>query len=121
MKILLSILFTILLPLQINAQNSEEKKLFEKMTVISENFYNILNDEKNDAQMRRDKILNEVVGLFDFKLMARLSLDKRTRGSISKTQYKEFTSVFESYIKNFYLDRLDLLKGTTSKVQESIP
>jgi phospholipid transport system substrate-binding protein len=93
--------------------------LYDKMSVISDNFYKILNDEKNTAQMRKDKILNEVTGLFDFELMARLSLDKGIKSSISKKEYKEFTDVFESYIKNFYLDRLDLLKGTSAKVQES--
>ncbi|MCW8838979.1 MAG: ABC transporter substrate-binding protein [Thiovulaceae bacterium] len=119
MKIVFSFLFTIFLPIYLNAQSADEKLLFDKMAVISNNFYEILNDDKNNAQMRRDKIIKEVIHLFDFKLMARLSLDKNIRHSISKEQYKEFTDVFEDYIKDFYLDRIDLLKGTSSNVKES--
>ncbi len=119
MKSIFTVLLAIFFPLYIHAQNADEKFLYDKMSVVSTNFYNILNDEKSDAQARKDKILNEVVDLFDFELMARLSLDKNIRGSITKDQYKRFIKVFESYIKNFYLDRIDLLKGTRATVKES--
>lgn len=119
MKIVFGLLLTLLLPIYLIAQNADEKHLYDEMTKISQNFYVILNDEKNDIEMRKDKILKEVNHLFDFNLMARLSLDKNIRSSISKKQYKEFTKVFESYIKNFYLDRIDLLKGSSSSVKEA--
>ena len=119
MKIIFSFLLTVFLPIYLSAQSADEKHLFDKMSKISENFYAILNDEKNDSQMRKDKILKEVVHLFDFNIMARLSLDKKIRSTISKDEYKQFTKVFESYIKNFYLDRIDLLKGSSSTVRES--
>jgi len=119
MKIIFSFLLTLLLPFYLQAQNADEKHLYDKMSIISGNFYEILNDTNNDMQMRREKILGEVIHLFDFKLMARLSLDKKIRKSISKEQYKAFTHLFETYIKDFYLDRIDLLKGTSSKVEES--
>jgi phospholipid transport system substrate-binding protein len=119
MKIVLSFLLSIFLPLYLNAQNTQEKFLFDKMSIISDNFYEILNDDKNTAQMRKDKILEEVIDLFDFDLMARLSLDKNIKKTISKEQYNEFTGVFTSYIKNFYLDRIDLLKGTSSTVKNA--
>jgi phospholipid transport system substrate-binding protein len=89
------------------------------MSIVSSNFYGILNDDKNTPEMRKQKIMNEVIDLFDFQLMARLSLDKNIKKSISKEQYEKFTKLFESYIKNFYLDRIDLLKGTSSTVRES--
>ena len=119
MKVVLSFLIGIFLPIYLNAQNAEEKLLYDKMSIVSSNFYGILNDDKNTPEMRREKIIGEVVDLFDFELMARLSLDKNIKSSISKEQYKQFTKVFESYIKNFYLDRIDLLKGTTSTVRDS--
>jgi phospholipid transport system substrate-binding protein len=119
MKIVLSFLITMFLPLYLNAQNAQEKFLFDKMSIISDNFYTILNNDNNTHQMRKDKILNEVSGLFDFELMARLSLNKNIKKTISRNQYNEFTSIFESYIKNFYLDKIDLLKGTSSKVKEA--
>ena len=119
MKIFVSFLLGIFLPIYLNAQNADEKLLFDKMAVISNNFYEILNDDKNDAKTRREKIIQEVIPLFDFKLMARLSLDKNIRSSITKKQYHEFTNIFEDYIKDFYLDRIDLLKGTSSNVRES--
>ncbi|WP_373071800.1 ABC transporter substrate-binding protein [Sulfurimonas sp.] len=118
MKVVLSFLIGIFLPLYLNAQSSDEKLLHDKMSVISKNFFNILNDEKNDSQMRRDKIIKEVIHLFDFELMARLSLEKNIKKSISQEEYKEFTEIFETYIKNFYLDKLDLLKGSTSTIKD---
>ena len=119
MKIVLSFLLTMFISIYINAQTNDEKNLFNTMSTVSDNFYTILNDEKNDEQLRKEKILKEVIHLFDFKLMARLSLDKKIRQSISKEQYKDFTDIFEGYIKDFYLDRIDLLKGTSSKVKDS--
>ncbi len=119
MKIIFSFLLTLFLPLYLSAQNSDEKLLYEKMSLVSNNFYNILNNDRNTPQMRKEKILEEVVDLFDFKLMARLSLDKNTRKTITKEQYMKFINIFESYIKNFYLDRIDLLKGTRAVVKES--
>jgi len=119
MKIVFSFLLGLLLPLYLSAQNVDEKLLYDKMSLVSNSFYDILNDDKNTKQMRKDKIMQRVVNLFDFKLMAKLSLDKNIKKSISKDQYKEFINLFESYIKNFYLDRIDLLKGTTSSVKDS--
>lgn len=119
MKVVLSFFIGIFLPIYLNAQNAQEKFLYDKMSVVSANFYGILNDDKNTPEMRREKIIDEVIDLFDFKLMARLSLDKNIKNSISKEQYEEFTKLFESYIKNFYLDRIDLLKGTSSTVRDS--
>ncbi len=119
MKVFFSFLLTIILPIYLSALSADEQLLFDRMSKISKNFYAILNDEKNDVQMRRDKILKEVIHLFDFNIMARLSLDKKIRSSITKEEYKQFTKVFESYIKNFYLDRIDLLKGSSSTVRES--
>lgn len=119
MKKLLSFILLLILPIYLSAQTADEKYLYDTMSKVSSNFYDILNDDKNTADMRKEKILNEVAYLFDFELMARLSLDKDIKKSISRKEYKEFTNIFESYIKNFYLDRLDLLKGTSSKVKDA--
>lgn len=119
MKIVFTFLLTLFLPIYISAQNVDEKSLYDKMSLISNSFYKILNNDKNTEQMRKEKILSKVTDLFDFKLIARLSLDKNIKKTISKVQYQEFIKVFESYVKNFYLDRIDLLKGTTSTVKSS--
>lgn len=104
----------------LNAQESETEALKTTMVKISDNFYTILNDENNDEKMRQKKILKEVTYLFDFRLMSRLSLDKKTRNSITKTQFNDFTETFEKYIQEYYLDKLDLLKGTTATIKDSI-
>ena len=103
----------------LSAEQNDAETLKTTMTKISDNFYTILNDENNDAKMRREKILKEVTYLFDFRLMSRLSLNKKTRNSITKTQFNDFTKTFEIYIKNYYLNKLDFLKGTSSTIKES--
>ena len=113
----LLLIFISFMPL--SAQQNDTETLKTTMTKISENFYTILNDENNDKKMRQEKILEEVIYLFDFRLMSRLSLNKKTRGSISKTQFNDFTKTFEKYIQNYYLDKLDFLKGTTATIKDS--
>ncbi|MEA3370804.1 MAG: ABC transporter substrate-binding protein [Campylobacterota bacterium] len=113
------LLLILILFAPLNAQESETEALKTTMVKISDNFYTILNDENNDEKMRQKKILKEVTYLFDFRLMSRLSLDKKTRSSITKTQFNDFTETFEKYIQNYYLDKLDLLKGTSATIKES--
>ncbi len=113
------LLFIFISFMPLSAQQNDTEILKTTMIKISDSFYTILNDENNDKKMRQEKILKEVIYLFDFRLMSRLSLNKNTRSSITKTQFNDFTKTFEKYIQNYYLDKLDFLKGTTATIKES--
>ena len=53
------------------------------------------------------RIIKEASVIFDFKLMARLSLAKKWK-AISKAQRKEFTALFVKRIQQSYLEKLNL-------------
>ena len=67
----------------------------------------LLRDTSLEKETRNKKIIDEVNTMFDFKLMARLSLGKKWK-KIKKKQRKEFVKVFVKRIQQSYLEKLDL-------------
>lgn len=63
-------------------------------------------------------IFKELDKTFDFALMARLSLGKYWN-NIDSTKQKEFISIFETYMKKSYLDKLDLYTDERISVEEA--
>ena len=71
------------------------------------NIITYLRDTSLEKETRNKKIIDEVNTMFDFKLMARLSLGKKWK-KIKKKQRKEFVKVFVKRIQRSYLEKLDL-------------
>ena len=71
------------------------------------NIITYLRDTSLEKETRNKKIIDEVNTMFDFKLMARLSLGKKWK-KIKKKQRKEFVKVFVKRIQQSYLEKLDL-------------
>ena len=69
---------------------------------------NTLRDESLSKEEKKERILTTIDGLFDFSLMARLSLGKKHWKSLSKSGRKEFSKLFVERLKQSYLDKLDL-------------
>ena len=69
---------------------------------------NTLRDESLSKEEKKERILTTIDGLFDFSLMARLSLGKKHWKSLSKAGRKEFSELFVERLKQSYLDKLDL-------------
>ena len=67
-----------------------------------------LKDDTLSKKEKKDGILLTIDGLFDFSLMARLSLGKKHWKSLSKAGKKEFSELFVERLKQSYLDKLDL-------------
>ncbi|MAE16458.1 MAG: hypothetical protein CL911_03330 [Deltaproteobacteria bacterium] len=67
----------------------------------------LLRDKSLDKETRNQRIIKEASVIFDFKLMARLSLAKKWK-AISKAQRKEFTALFVKRIQQSYLEKLNL-------------
>ena len=71
------------------------------------NIITYLRDTSLEKETRNKQIIAEVNTMFDFQLMARLSLGKKWK-KIKKKQRKEFVKVFVKRIQRSYLEKLDL-------------
>ena len=67
-----------------------------------------LKDTSLSKKEKKEGILKTIDGLFDFNLMARLSLGKKDWKALSKAKRKEFSMLFVDRLKQSYLDKLDL-------------
>jgi len=71
------------------------------------NIITYLRDTSLDKETRNKQIIAEVNTMFDFQLMAQLSLGKQWKKT-KKRQRKEFVKVFVKRIQQSYLEKLDL-------------
>ncbi len=67
-----------------------------------------LKDTSLSKKEKKEGILKTIDGLFDFNLMARLSLGKENWKPLGKSKRKEFSKLFVERLKQSYLDKLDL-------------
>jgi len=67
-----------------------------------------LKDTSLSKKEKKEGILKTIDDLFDFNLMARLSLGKKDWKALSKAKRKEFSMLFVERLKQSYLDKLDL-------------
>ena len=79
----------------------------------------ILKDKSLSKNEKKEGILETIDGLFDFSLMARLSLGKKHWKSLSKAKRKEFSELFVERLKLSYLEKLDLYTDEEVVVDEA--
>ena len=112
--VLLMLFFTSSTPLadEVNEIRAMTK---EKVDIV----INILKDKSLSKNEKKEGILETIDGLFDFNLMARLSLGKKHWKSLSKTKRKEFSELFVERLKLSYLEKLDLYTDEEVVVDEA--
>ena len=59
------------------------------------------------------KIIDEV---FDYELMAKIALGKETWDTLSEEKQKTFTKIFETRLKNSYIEKLELYNDQKVKI-----
>ena len=87
----------------------------EKVDIV----INILKDKSLSKNEKKEGILETIDGLFDFNLMARLSLGKKHWKSLSKAKRNEFSELFVERLKLSYLEKLDLYTDEEVVVDEA--
>ena len=87
----------------------------EKVDIV----INILKDKSLSKNDKKEGILETIDGLFDFSLMARLSLGKKHWKSLSKAKRNEFSELFVERLKLSYLEKLDLYTDEEVVVDEA--
>lgn len=80
----------------------------EEMTKKIDNVLVVLSKKELSTSEKGEEIIKIIDDVFDYELMARISLGKDTWGSLSKEKRKEFVKVFENKLKNSYIEKLDL-------------
>ena len=112
-------IFKILLLITITITSANALKQDEIQSVMTKKIDTILGIlERKDvtfAQKGQEiiKIIDEV---FDYELMARIALGKETWDSLSEDKQKEFTKIFETKLKNSYIEKLELYNDQKVKI-----
>ena len=91
--------------------NSMVKK---KVAVI----FDLLGKQDIEKNERNEKIVGELNAIMDFQLAAYLSLGKHWK-KISKTQKKEFVKIFQQYINNYIVEKIDLYTNQKIDIGDS--
>lgn len=107
MKILLWVVLGLLLygqPLMADDKAAVEGILMRSL----ENVFTVLQEKNLDQQAKNSRIVDIVSPMFDFTLMAKLSLGRKYWPGLSQDEKKRFTELFvkrlkTSYLKNFTL------------------
>ncbi len=106
----LILIFTVPPAIAANRPTAEEL-LKENLTAV----FVILNKQSLSPDAKKNEIERIVNPLFDFSLMAKLTLGRKYWPGLSADQRERFTELFIERLRNSYLDRLTLY--TDEKVQ----
>ena len=64
--------------------------------------------------------MNLIDDVFDYNVMARIALGKKTWKSLSSDKKAEFVEVFENKLKNSYVDKLELYTDQKVKINDLV-
>lgn len=81
----------------------------------------VLKNKELSNGKKGEEIIKIIDDVFDYKLMARISLGKKTWKSISDEKKDEFVKLFEDKLKNSYIDKLELYTDQKVKIIELVP
>ncbi|MCK9336578.1 MAG: ABC transporter substrate-binding protein [Arcobacteraceae bacterium] len=98
-----ALMFNFLFALEENSIENEMKIRIDKITLI------LKNSELSKSQ-KSEKLFNILDDVFDFELMAKISLG-RIYNTLTPTQQSEFVNRFVIRLKNSYIDKIDLYNG----------
>lgn len=104
-------IFTILLIIAATfsyANALKQNEIKEQMTKKIDSVLLVLEKKNLTIPQKGDEIIKIIDEVFDYELMARISLGKETWNSISEQKQKEFTKIFENKLKKSYIEKLEL-------------
>ena len=104
MKILLYTAFSILLVGQAAADDKSAAEEFLKNNLDA--VFTVLQKKDLSQQAKNSKIEEIVTPMFDFELMAKLSLGKKYWPDLSPQQKDKFTELFVERLRQFYLNKV---------------
>ncbi|WP_368031155.1 ABC transporter substrate-binding protein [Arcobacter sp. s6] len=112
-------IFTILLIIASTfsyANALKQSEIQEQMTKKIDSVLLVLEKKNLTIPQKGEEIVKIIDEVFDYELMARISLGKETWNSISSEKQKEFTKVFENKLKKSYIEKLELYNDQKVKI-----
>ncbi|MBI4055215.1 MAG: ABC transporter substrate-binding protein [Elusimicrobia bacterium] len=120
MKIFLSVLLS-LTALSAPAQTDDAKEVRGLIERSASAVLDVLKDKASDRETRKRKIGEIADPLFDFPLMAKLTLGRKHWPGLTPAQQKEFTDLFVKTLQDSYFDKVDLLSDETVEFEDPAP
>lgn len=99
----------------------KKDEIKSQMTLKINNVLLILEKKELTTTQKGVEIIKIMDEVFDYDLMARISLGKETWNQLSKEKQNEFTKVFEKKLKNSYIEKLELYNNQKVKVVDLLP
>lgn len=110
-KVLLLVLFTIT-----SANAMKQDEIQSVMTKKIDSVLAILEQKNVPFSKKGQEIIKIIDEVFDYELMARIALGKETWDTLSEQKQKEFTKIFETKLKNSYIEKLELYNDQKVKI-----
>ncbi|AXX89536.1 toluene tolerance protein [Arcobacter suis] len=112
-------LFKILFLITFAVTTANAMKQDEIQTIMTKKIDNVLSilEQKNlPINKKGEQIIKIIDEVFDYELMARIALGKETWDTLSEQKQKEFTKIFETKLKNSYIEKLELYNDQKVKI-----
>ena len=97
-----------------NALKQDEIQVI--MTKKIDNVLSILEQKSLPINKKGEQIIKIIDEVFDYELMARIALGKETWDTLNEQKQKEFTKIFETKLKNSYIEKLELYNDQKVKI-----
>lgn len=110
-KVLLLVLFVIT-----SANAMKQDEIQNVMTKKIDSVLTILEQKNVPFSKKGEQIIKIIDEVFDYELMARIALGKETWDTLSEQKQKEFTKIFETKLKNSYIEKLELYNDQKVKI-----
>ncbi|MDY0052207.1 MAG: ABC transporter substrate-binding protein [Aliarcobacter sp.] len=94
----------------------KQDEIQKEMTKKIDNVLLVLEKDDLTVPQKGEEIIKIIDEVFDYELMAKISLGKETWTSLSNEKQKEFTKIFESKLKKSYIDKLELYNKQKVKI-----
>lgn len=109
--------FLLVLIITITYANAlQENEIQEQMTKKIDNVLLVLEKKELSLSQKGEEIIKIIDEVFDYELMAKIALGKETWNNLSAPKQKEFVKIFETKLKNSYVEKLELYNDQKVKI-----
>ena len=109
--------FLLVLTITITYANAlQENEIQEQMTKKIDNVLLVLEKKELSLSQKGEEIIKIIDEVFDYELMAKIALGKETWNNLSLEKQKEFVKIFETKLKNSYVEKLELYNDQKVKI-----
>ena len=109
--------FLLVLTITITYANAlQEIEIQEQVTKKIDNVLLVLEKKELSLSQKGEEIIKIIDEVFDYELMAKIALGKETWNNLSVEKQKEFVKIFETKLKNSYVEKLELYNDQKVKI-----